>query len=111
MVKTNIETNSSIDFSDSDTLENKSDDNIAKVVEFSTDPISSSINTAYKFAYYSSVGINVINTRYVLSETIDTVLYDSFDSYNATKNVYFQRFGSISSDSDDESLFTMYSNN
>ena len=84
---------------------------IAKVVEFSTDPISSSINTAYKFAYYSSVGINVINTRYVLSETIDTVLYDSFDSYNATKNIYFQRFGSISSDSDDESLFTMYSEN
>ena len=84
---------------------------IAKVVEFNTDPISSSISTAYKFAYYSLVGVNVINTRYVLSETLDTVLYDSFDSYNATKNLYFQRFGSISSDSDDESLFTMYSDN
>ena len=81
---------------------------IAKFIELTNDPISSSVNTGYELTYYSAIGIDILNSRYELKDTIDGILYDSFDSYSAGKNYYLQRFGLNSSDVLDDDLFEMY---
>ena len=81
---------------------------IAKFIELTADPVTSSINTGYELAYYSTIGIDLLNTRYEYEDTIDGILYDSFDSYDAGKNYYFQMFGQISSSLLDDDLLSMY---
>ncbi len=81
---------------------------IAKFVELTTDPIAASVNRSYKLAYYSTVGADLLNTRYEFNDTIDDILYKSFDSYGTNKSYYFQTLGPISSEALDNDLLEIY---
>ena len=43
---------------------------IAALIDFSLDPIGSNINSTYKFAYHSTQGIDLLNTRYEFSRYV-----------------------------------------
>lgn len=81
---------------------------IGTLIDFSLDPISSNINSAYNAIYYSTRGFDVLNTRYEFKDTIQSVLYDSFDSYESGKNYYLQRFEGVSLENSEDELFELY---
>lgn len=81
---------------------------VATIVDFTIDPVSSSVTSGYNFAYYSAAALNLLNSRYELGNTIDTVLHESFDSYETTKNYYFQSLNVKSLSSLDDELYEMY---
>jgi len=81
---------------------------IGTLIEFSLDPVSSNINSAYNLAYYSTRGFDVLNMRYEFKDTIQSVLYDSFDSYESGKNYYLQKFEGVSLDNSEDELFELY---
>mgnify|MGYP001342963426 CR=1 FL=1 len=81
---------------------------IGTLIDFSLDPINSNINSAYNIAYYSTRGLDLLNTRYALTDTIQSVLYDSFDSYESGKNYYLQRVEGVNSENSEDELFELY---
>ena len=81
---------------------------IGTLIDFSLDPISSNINSAYNVAYYSTRGFDVLNMRYEFKDTIQSVLYESFDSYESGKNYYLQRFEGVSLENSEDELFELY---
>ena len=81
---------------------------IGTLIDFSFDPINSNINSAYNIAYYSTRGLDLLNTRYTLTDTIQSVLYDSFDSYESGKNYYLQRAEGVNSENSEDELFELY---
>ena len=81
---------------------------IGTLIDFSLDPISSNINSAYNVAYYSTRGFDVLNMRYEFKDTIQSVLYESFDSYESGKNYYLQRVEGVSLENSEDELFELY---
>ncbi|MFL2807424.1 MAG: VacJ family lipoprotein [Paracoccaceae bacterium] len=81
---------------------------IGTLIDFSLDPIGSNINSAYNVAYYSTRGFDVLNLRYEFKDTIQSVLYESFDSYESGKNYYLQRVEGVSSENSEDELFELY---
>ena len=81
---------------------------IGTLIDFSLDPINSNINSAYNIAYYSTRGLDLLNTRYALTDTIQSVLYDSFDSYESGKSYYLQRVEGVNSENSEDELFELY---
>mgnify|MGYP001190618089 FL=1 len=81
---------------------------IGTLIDFSLDPINSNINSAYNTAYYSTRGLALLNTRYALTDTIQSVLYNSFDSYESGKNYYLQRVEGVNSENSEDELFELY---
>ena len=81
---------------------------IGTLIDLSLDPISANINSAYNAIYYSTRGFDVLNTRYEFKDTIQSVLYDSFDSYESGKNYYLQRFEGVSLANSEDELFELY---
>ncbi len=81
---------------------------IGTLIDFSLDPVNSNINSAYNIAYYSTRGLDLLNNRYKFKDTIQSVLYDSFDSYESGKNYYLQRFEGVNSENSENELFELY---
>ena len=81
---------------------------IGTLIDLSLDPISANINSAYNAIYYSTRGFDVLNTRYEFKDTIQSVLYDSFDSYESGKSYYLQRFEGVSLENSEDELFELY---
>ena len=81
---------------------------IGTLIDLSLDPISANINSAYNAIYYSTLGFDVLNTRYEFKDTIQSVLYDSFDSYESGKSYYLQRFEGVSLENSEDELFELY---
>ena len=81
---------------------------IGTLIDFSLDPISSNINSSYNVTYYSTRGFDLLNARYEFKDTIQSVLYDSFDSYESGKNYYLQRFEGVSLENSEDELFELY---
>ena len=81
---------------------------IATLINFSLDPIGANINSNNNLAYYSLSGADLLNYRFEFSDTIETMLYDSFDSYEAGKSYYLQSIGEVELESSDDELMDLY---
>jgi phospholipid-binding lipoprotein MlaA len=86
-------------------------DTIGGVVDLIIDPLSLIIPGPERFLAPAAAGASVVGSRYTYSETIDSVLYDSEDSYAQARLFYLEnrrfKLGGSSAASDEE-LYDIY---
>ncbi len=81
---------------------------IATLIDSSLDPIGSNINSNNNLTYYSTRVIDLLNSRFEFSDTIETILYDSFDSYESGKSYYLQSIGEGALENSEDELIDLY---
>lgn len=65
-------------------------DAVGKVVDFATNPLGNAFNSSKRLVTYSAEGLSLVGDRYSYTQQVDSILYESADSYSQERLLYLQ---------------------